>query len=311
VTQPAIVAIAPGTPVPSEVRDRVSALDAAAAAQDGTPALDDQVRLDLASASPSVTHLLGRWPGGGDDIVAYAHADRRADDIVSGHLVVAPSHRRHGVGSALLEALGETARPGALRVWAHGNTASAQAFAARHGFGSVRELRKMRRRLDVAIPAPSYHPGVSVRTFVVGHDEAAWVAVNAAAFAHHPEQGRLTVDDLRQRIAQPWFDPSGFFLAERDGALVGYHWTKVHAAGGRSGGPVGEVYVLGVDPQAQGLGLGKALTLTGLRHLRDLGLDEVVLYVDGDNLPAVAVYERLGFETASADVMYARSSPRN
>jgi mycothiol synthase len=309
VTQPAVDVIAPGRPVAPELRERVLAVDADATAADRTPALDDQVRLDLSEPSPVVTHLVARRSAG-EEVIGYAHADARDDDAVSGHLVVAPSHRRQGAGSVLLEALSEASGSRQLRLWAHGNTSAAQAFASRKGLSAVRELRKMRRALDETLAGPTYDPSVSVRTFVVGQDEAAWVATNATAFAHHPEQGRLTLDDLRQRIAQPWFDRSGFFLAERDGDLLGYHWTKVHPSGGQSGGPVGEVYVLGVAPQAQGLGLGKALTLTGLRHLRDLGLDEVVLYVDGDNLPAVAVYERLGFTTASVDVMYAQAAPR-
>jgi mycothiol synthase len=219
---------------------------------------------------------------------------------------VAPLVRRRGLGTALLRALTDAANGLPLRVWAHGNTPAAQAMAKSRGFEPVRELRRMRRRLDAALPPPTYPPGVAVRAFVPRADDAAWVAVNAAAFAGHPEQGRLGVDDLRQRVGQPWFDPAGFFLADRDGELLGYHWTKVHPTGAADGGPVGEVYVLGVHPDAQGLGLGKALTLTGLRHLRDAGLGEVTLYVESDNLPAIAVYERLGFRVASVDVMYAR-----
>jgi mycothiol synthase len=291
--------------VSADEREQVLAIDAQAEAADGADALDDQVRIDLGAAAAPAWHLLARPPGG-EDIAGYAHADLRAGDVVSGHVVVAPLVRRRGLGTALLRALTDAANGLPLRVWAHGNTPAAQAMAKSRGFEPVRELRRMRRSMDAELPPPTYPPGVAVRTFVPGADDAAWVAVNAAAFADHPEQGRLGVDDLRQRVGQPWFDPAGFFLAERDGELLGYHWTKVHPTGAADGGPVGEVYVLGVHPDAQGLGLGKALTLTGLRHLRDAGLDEVTLYVESDNLPAIAVYERLGFSIASVDVMYAR-----
>ena len=151
--------------------------------------------------------------------------------------------------------------------------------------------------------------GVDVRPFEPGRDEDAFLAVNAEAFAHHPEQGGMRRADLDERMAEPWFDPAGFFLAtDETGRLLGYHWTKVHPAPAGDGAGVGEVYVVGIAPHAQGMGLGRALTLTGLHHLRDRGLTEVLLYVEADNAPAVAVYSRLGFTHAAPDthVMYRR-----
>jgi mycothiol synthase len=157
-----------------------------------------------------------------------------------------------------------------------------------------------------ALPAPASGAadGVDVRAFEVGRDEEALLRVNAEAFASHPEQGGLTRAGLDERMAEPWFDPAGFFVAVRDGELVGFHWTKVHD----DDPPFGEVYVVGVSPRAQGGGLGRRLTLTGLHHLASRGLAEVVLYVEADNAPAVAVYQRLGFTHAPQDthVQYAR-----
>jgi mycothiol synthase len=178
------------------------------------------------------------------------------------------------------------------------------------GLTLFRELHQMRRPLTPdggphAVPEPVYPAGVTVRTFVPGQDDTAWLAVNAAAFAHHPEQGALVQRDLDDRRAEPWFDPQGFFLAERerDGVLVGFHWTKTHAAE-----RLGEVYVVGVAPGAQGGGLGKALTATGLRHLAEQGLPTAMLYVDGDNTAAVRVYEGLGFSIHETDLMYRTES---
>jgi len=127
--------------------------------------------------------------------------------------------------------------------------------------------------------------------------------VNARAFAHHPEQGAWTKADLEMREAEPWFDPEGFFLAERDGELAGFHWTKVHPEG-PDGSPEGEVYVVGVDPGGQGGGLGRALTLVGIRYLQARGLAHVMLYVDEDNTPATRMYTALGFSRRNTDVMY-------
>lgn len=271
---------------------------AAATQADGISPLDDQVLLDLAHSAAAV-HLTAL---DGDEPIGYAHVDLRSEGSAGGHLVVDPDHRRAGAGTSLAHAMLQVAGDRSLATWAHGNLDGAVGLAAVLGWRSVRELRRLRLPRSTPIPEPSYAEGVTVRTFEPGRDEEAWVEVNAAAFASHPEQGRMTVGDVQQREQQPWFDPAGLFLAERDGVLLGSHWTKVHEHDEQD--RIGEVYVVGVSPAAQGLGLGKALTLTGLHHLRDQGLD-VMLYVDADNTAAVALYDRIGFETDRVDVQYA------
>ena len=287
-------------------RDQVRAIERAATVADGVSPLDDQVRHDLSYTPPASTrHLLARLPDS-DTVVGYAHVDVSSDVVASAHLVVDPAHRHQGVGTALIEALTAESQPRPLRVWAHGDEAAARFLSDRLGFRRVRDLWRMALPLTTRLPVPTYPDDVTVRAFVPGPDDEGWVALNARAFRDHPEQGQLTVADLRQRTEQPWFDPAGFFLAERRGELVGFHWTKVHPADALHPAPVGEVYAVGVSPEAQGLGLGKALTLTGLQHLQGLGLAEVMLYVDADNAAAVRVYEGLGFDRAAVDVMYER-----
>jgi mycothiol synthase len=161
----------------------------------------------------------------------------------------------------------------------------------------------MRRSLAEPLDQPVLAAGLTLRTFAPGQDEAGWLSLNGRAFAKHPEQGGWTRHDLELREREPWFDPAGFFIAERDGRMAGFHWTKVPDPG------VGEVYVVGVDPDEQGSGLGRALTLAGLQHLRDLGVAQAMLYVDEDNVPAIRMYEALGFTRATVDAMYRSASP--
>ncbi|MFJ8538653.1 mycothiol synthase [Streptomyces sp. NPDC093591] len=281
-----------------EQTEAVLELLAEAARIDGQQAVSEQGRLQLRGGErEGVSHLLLTVA---DELVGYAQLeDTDPVEAPAAELVVHPSHRGHGhgraLGSALLAASGKR-----LRVWAHGGHAAARHLSQVLGLTLFRELRQMRRSLaDLKLADPVLPEGVTVRTFVPGQDDAAWLAVNAAAFAHHPEQGSLTQRDLDDRKAEPWFDPAGFFLAERAGELVGFHWTKVHAEE-----RLGEVYVLGVHPGAQGGGLGKALTTIGLRHLAGQGLPTAMLYVDADNKAAVSVYERLGFVTYETDLMY-------
>ncbi|MGA8248944.1 MAG: mycothiol synthase, partial [Nocardioides sp.] len=135
-------------------------------------------------------------------------------------------------------------------------------------------------------------------------DAAEVLRVNAAAFAHHPEQGSMDAAGLAERMAEPWFDPAGLLVADAGDRLLGFHWTKQHSPG------LGEVYVVAVDPAAQGRGLGRAVTAAGLDHLAALGVRRVILYVESDNDPAIATYSRLGFTHTSTHVQYARPHPR-
>lgn len=299
-----------GRLAPEQVRSVVALVEAATDA-DGVNPLSEHVLLHLKHGGDApAANFLATVDG---DPVGYAHLDSTdAVEGASAEVVVHPDHRGHGVGAALVRALPD----GRLRLWAHGQHPAAAALAASLGFEQSRALWQMRRSLYAPLPTPQWPDGVSLRTFVVGQDEDEWVAVNARAFENLPDQGSWTCEDLMSREKEPWFDPNGFFIAERDGRMVGFHWTKVHGAHDDASGhghePIGEVYVVGVDPSAQGLGLGPALTLTGLRHLRALGLPSVMLYVDEVNTNAIGVYERLGFSRWDTDVSYRRAvTPRS
>jgi mycothiol synthase len=281
-------------------RAAIADLAAAATAADGAGPFSEQVRLALDAALPDPTHLLAR---DGAQVVGYAQV--WPDGTTE--LAVHPDFRRRGHGRELLRRVRATvAGP---RVWSYAGHPGADALAAEAGLARVRELWRMRAPLPVGPAADPPGPvplpdGVRVRTFDPGRDAEAWLELNRLAFAGHSEQGRLTRADLDARMATEWFDPAGFFLAERGGRLVGFHWTKEHAAG-PEGPAAGEIYVLGVHPDEHGGGLGKALTRIGLRHLSDRGLATALLYVDATNTPAVAVYRRMGFQIEASSVMFA------
>jgi mycothiol synthase len=298
---------------PPEV-DAVRALVERVQHADGTSPLSEHVLLHLPQGGDArVHHLLVH---DGDALVGYAHLD--VTDPVAGssaELAVAPEARRQGVGDALVRTLLSLTPDGRLRLWAHGEHPAAGWLAERRGFTRSRVLFQLRRSLEEPLPPVTLPAGISVRTFRAGADEAAWTALNNRAFAGHPDQGGWSPQEIELRKAEPWFDPDGFFLAERDGRLVGFHWTKVHGGCTSSGPdpdghahePIGEVYIVGVDPAEQGRGLGPALTLVGLHSLRERGLSSVLLYVDESNTAAVRVYERLGFTRHATDVCYSKS----
>ena len=263
---------------------------------DGVPPVGEQVLRELVQRRTQ--HLVAVGDNG--EVNGYLNL---APEMAE--LVVAPHARRRGFGRALIHAALERS-DGLSRFWAHGTLAAAEATAAALALSPVRRLLQMRRLLrnvpDVDIP-----DGVRIRTYAGPGDEAEILRVNNAAFCWHPEQGGWTASEIAERRDESWFDPDGLFLAFDQGErLLGFHWTKVHAD--KPG--VGEVYVIGVDPVTQGMGLGQALTVVGMdwlaRRLADAAEPTIMLYVEADNDAAVRTYERLGFTVHSTDTAYAR-----
>ena len=292
---------------------------------------------DADGVSPVNEHVLLHLRHGGDvassnflirdsagELVGYAHLD--PTDPIEGpaaELTIHPDHRGKGLGRLLLGAVEQASPDGRLRLWAHGAHSGAEALAMHAGYRRTRVLWQMRKSLLAHLPPLEIPDGVRFRQFEQGKDEAAWTALNNAAFAEHPDQGGWSEDDILLREKEPWFDPAGFLLAERipigqaddDPDLIGFHWTKIHGAtseiahehtGAHAHEPIGEVYVLGVHPSARGMCLGPALTIAGLRYLRRRGLRQVMLYVDESNTAAISIYTGLGFTRWDTDVSYSR-----
>ena len=200
-----------------------------------------------------------------------------------------------------------------MRLWAHGDHPSASALAMTLGFERWRVLWQMRRSLLSPVPEPVFPDGVSLRPFVPGADDAAWVAVNAAAFADLPDQGGWTLDDLRLRMKEPWFDPAGFLLARRD-------------ADGSCSASTGRRSTAGRRPATAGSRTTRSArcTCSASRRRRTAwgwvprspwpgcgtcgaqGLGQAMLYVDESNAARGRLYGKLGFARWSTDVGYRR-----
>lgn len=280
-------------------RDAVEQLVHVAAELDGFRSLSDHLWLDLLN-------------GGGDGFAACLALDElnrivgfvqlaRANQSTLIELVITPDQRATEASLApdlLRAALGVVADDGGGTVnwWVHHPDEHADAIATEVGLRLGRRLLQL--RCDLPIEQTTLLP---TRAFVVGRDEQEWLRVNNAAFHDHPEQGGWTIDTLRQREAEPWFDPAGFRLYERDGTVAAFCWTKVHD---ETALPMGEIYVIAVDPQQHGLGLGRALTIAGLDHLSSRGLKVGMLHVDAANAAAVSLYLSLGFSIHHEDHAY-------
>lgn len=272
--------------------EQVLAIAKATEAYDGVAPLDEATLLTLRNRPEDAT-IWGDVRGFG---LLVSTGSTTGGEL---SLVVLTQHRGVGLGRQLL--LRAPSLPAGTTAWSHGDNPAAARLAATQGWERTRELWVMRRPSADLPTAPETPDGIVVRGFEPG-DEAELLRVNAAAFAHHPEQGSLDEAGLRERMAESWFDPSGLVTAWEDEKLLAFHWTKRHSE------TEGEVYVVGVDPAAQGRGLGKLVTLLGLNHLAAVGVGQIHLYVEGDNTPAVRLYESLGFTRAAADthIQYTR-----
>jgi mycothiol synthase len=286
----------------------VSELLDAATRADGRRPLSDHLYLDLVNGGLDGFAGFVAWEPGHDHPIAYAQVSR-GNDAYAFELVLHPHHRYEiaTIGPELIDAAIDVvgaAGGGTVNWWVFEPTSAHRALAEAAGMRDGRRLHQMRRALPTGIPTT-----ISTRAFVPGTDDLAWLHVNNRAFADHSEQGGWTLDTFCQRQHEAWFDAAGFRVHDRDGRMAGFCWTKVHPPGDDDLEPRGEIYVIAVDPDFRGLGLGKQLTLAGLEHLADDGIEIGMLYVDADNIAAVTMYEHLGFRVHSTNATFVAVVP--
>lgn len=288
----------------------VHALVEHATRADGCASLDDEMLRALERPSEeSITFIatLGDTTVGALQVIPSGRASPPHHVL---ELVVDPEARRHGVGRALLRAALEHVRMRGgdhVVLWIHGADARADAFASAVDAHHQRDLWQMRVPLLLA-EEPDWPEGITTRSFALGDDEEAWLVVNNRAFSQDPDQGGWDAQALARRMAEPWFDPGGFLLAHDDRGLAGFCWTKIHPPEPPAEpDTLGEICVIGVDPDRQGTGLGRALLVAGLGSLADRAVRVGMLYVDASNTPAVALYESVGFTVHRILRAYRRS----
>ncbi|MDO5678088.1 MAG: mycothiol synthase [Propionibacteriaceae bacterium] len=281
------------------MQEALRALVAAITEHDGISPINESGSLGIDGVREADFFFMGKR----SDPHGFVVCDERDGTLLVG---VHPDHRRDGVGTALLtEAL--RAHPDSA-AWAFGTLPGAPELAVRCGLVPVRELLRMEKVVGtLGGPSPGLAPSsqspaqgpadYTIDTFTPA-DREAIVAINAAAFAHHPEQGRLTVQEFDDLTRQPWFSADGLFVAREGGHPVGFHWTKRHD------GNLGEVYVIAVDPAHEGKGLGRALLQAGLDHLAQQGDTRIQLYVEGNQHRVVEMYRKAGFDVAQTDTSY-------
>ena len=289
-------------------QESVLALIKAAHDFDGTPPIAEHVLLHLRhGGDKSDSHIVFEE---GNQVIAYAHLD--TTDLVAGpsvETVVHPNHRGKSLGSLILkEAIKVSGDK--TRVWSHGDLPAAKRIAASLKLERIWSNLLMSKSLGDIQPVTCKYP---IRTFIPTLDNQAFLSLNNKVFADYPDQGGWSEDDLKVRLNEDWFEKEGFFVAEDKGELIGFCWTKIHGAHTHSHNgldvdhghdAIGEIYVLAVNPEYKGKGVGRDLTITGLNYLKYQGLSNVMLYVGVENKPAFNLYKSLGFNEFGSDVMY-------
>ena len=293
-----------------ELQARVNAVLAAAREADGVSPFGEHKWLRLVRGDDRSAALL-LWRQ--HELVAVAHTDAyHTPDPnypcrLSAEMVVHPAHRRRGLGTLLLRGIvaqGHEEYADELHLWSYGNLPSARQLAAEAGCRPVRTLLQMTMPAELLPAPPTFPDGLRLRAFAPTRDAYAWLALHNRVFSDHPEQGHWDAADLQARLEQPWFDSGDLLLLEdeRRRELVGFCWVKLVEDPAQPG----EIYIVGVDPAVRGVGLGKAMTLAGLAHMRERARPGAMLYVEADNTPAIRLYEKLGFARRWEHVCYAR-----
>jgi ribosomal protein S18 acetylase RimI-like enzyme len=177
------------------------------------------------------------------------------------------------------------------------NDAAGQAMYAEAGLTALATLASMERRTPGRSAAPPLPAGVSASNY----DESMPALFRAAIEKSYIDtldcptlSGMRSIDNVltghQSNGLGGAFDPSLWTVLHADGAALGcliLAWT----ADGRSL----EIAYVGLAPEARRRGLGRYLVLLAMHEAAQRGAGMISLAVDARNVPAVALYRRLGF----------------
>lgn len=235
-------------------------------------------------------------------LVGFAYSARIEDDPPLRHfrIFVNPRARRRGAGTALLRHVAGLDPPASVvaqcicrDAWEAG-----AAFLRRHGFLAHATSLEMER--DGGPPGDERVAGFRLRPYRgTGPDDTAWIALSEQGYRGTPGYTPATPASLAHERARKGFH---LWLAEREdapGEVVGLCMTV------RPEGEPARLESVVVAPEVRGRGLGRALTVAGLRTLAG---GRVALNVRGDNEPALRVYRGLGFRAVDSETTWRRSA---
>ena len=172
-------------------------------------------------------------------------------------------------------------------------------YLTSHGFSRTESFYvHMRRELDGEIPAPALPEGWTARH--VGDEDEWQRRVDLHREVYHPS--RVTLEAYRRLRRAALYRPElDLVVVSPEGEFASYCicWYDPQTR-------IGEFEPVGTRAAFRRRGLGKALMYEGQRRLRALGARTAIVLTNGDNIPAIPLYQSAGFRIEEREYLYKR-----
>jgi len=217
-----------------------------------------------------------------------------------------PEHRRRGLATELLVYAMRRAKElgaGILHVNVTEDNEVAIAVLSMLGFKCIRRFLEF--KLDMyKLPGQEANQAAQECGHLRHGEEAKLTQIQNQCFAGTWGYNPNTVATITYRTHLSHFSPEDVVLTGEGDEVTGYCWIEVIGGEDKQ---EGRVYMLGVDPDYRGKGIGKRLLLAGLARLRSKGVRVAVLTVDSENEVACALYWSVGFELRANSLWYEKA----